>query len=546
MTGNSTSDRFSSKPFRILEPRAVTLATYERTKLALADTLQIAALRIPDERTDLQDTIRDLFKKLAEDRFNLAVVGRFNRGKSSLINAILHTDRLPVGCLPLTATIAQIIYGSRERAWITPEGHQHSLEIEMNDLPAYLTSTTAAVAEARIELPARLLRKGFAIVDTPGLGSAIQANSRNTLAYIPEADAVVLVTSYDSPFSEDERELVALAQRYRHRLFFVIAKEDLISATEKLEIDTYFRTQLLRAGVSTPEIHSVSVAPGFEASVDRFVTRLTRFLINEKQDEFLRSISLRVRGILSASHPEPVEIAKMIETERMAGVLDEADNSTILQESNQTARFTGCSICDRVSERAVAFISSYQYELVTSRSARETFARMGGFCARHSWQYDVLSSPRASCIAYAEALETLVSRLRPLAPCEPAEITSAVSKVRATPDRCSVCRIFDESERTAIAELAATISGSHEGYPGLCLMHLERVLPLIATAERALRLIADSSDAYGTIADDMRRYVVKIDARRRDYIDGDERSAARRGLTVLAGSHGFNGVSRVS
>lgn len=546
MTGNSTSDRFSSNPFRILEPRAVTLATYERTKLALADTLQIAALRIPDERTGLQATIRDLFKKLAEDRFNLAVVGRFNRGKSSLINAILHTDRLPVGCLPLTATITQIIYGSRERAWITPEGHQQSFEIEMDDLPAYLTATTTRVAEARIELPAPLLRKGFAIVDTPGLGSAIQANSNNTLAYIPEADAVVLVTSYDSPFSEDERELVELAQRYRHRLFFVIAKEDLISASDKLDIDTYFRTQLLGAGISTPEIHSVSVAPGFEASVDRFVSRLTRFLVNEKQVEFLRSTCLRVRSILSASHPDPVEIAKMIETERMAGVLDEADNSTILQESNQTARFTGCSICDRVSERAVAFISTYQYELVTSRSVRETFARMGGFCARHSWQYDVLSSPRASCIAYAEALETLVSRLRPLAPCEPAEIASAVSKVRATPDRCPVCRIFDESERTAIAELAATISGSHEGYSGLCLMHLERVLPLIATTERALRLITDSSDAYGTIADDMRRYVVKLDARRRDYIDGDERNAARRGLTVLAGSQGLNGVSRVS
>ena len=67
-----------------------------------------------------------------------------------------------------------------------------------------------------------------------------------------------------------------------------------------------------------------------------------------------------------------------------------------------------------------------------------------------------------------------------------------------------------------------------------------------STTERALRLITDSSDAYGTIADDMRRYVVKLDARRRDYIDGDERNAARRGLTVLAGSQGLNGVSRVS
>jgi len=524
----------------------VDLAAYERAKHSLADILQIAALRIPKDSIGLQASIRDLFRKLAEDRFNLAVVGHFNRGKSSLINAILQTDRLPVGCLPLTATIAQISYGSRERAWITPEDHRQSLEIDLDELSAYLTTTTARVAEARIELPARLLRKGFSIVDTPGLGSAIQASTRNTLAYIPEADAVVLVTSYDSPFSEDERELVELAQRYRHRLFFVIAKRDVVSASERHEIDTYFRTQILRAGIAEPEIHSVSVAPGFEESVDRFVERLTRFLVNEKQAAFLHSTCLRVRSILSASHPEAVEIAKMIETERMAGVLDEADNSTILEVHGVVARFESCWICDRVSDGVVAFISTYQYELIRSRSAREAFARSGGFCARHSWQYDVLSSPRAGCIAYAEALEALVSRLRPLASCEPVELASSVSRFRATPAGCPVCRIFDENERTAITELAGALSRSYDEYPGLCLAHLERLLPLIATTERALQLISDSSDAFETLADDMRRYVVKLDARRRDYIDVDERSAARRGLTVLAGSHGFNGVGRVS
>ena len=53
--------------------------------------------------------------RLAEDRFNLVVVGRFSRGKSSLMNAILGRYRLPTGVVPLTSVITTVTYGSEER-----------------------------------------------------------------------------------------------------------------------------------------------------------------------------------------------------------------------------------------------------------------------------------------------------------------------------------------------------------------------------------------------------------------------------------------------
>lgn len=42
--------------------------------------------------------LQDLLVKLAEDRFNLVVLGQFKRGKSSLMNALLGRDLLPPGC----------------------------------------------------------------------------------------------------------------------------------------------------------------------------------------------------------------------------------------------------------------------------------------------------------------------------------------------------------------------------------------------------------------------------------------------------------------
>jgi predicted GTPase len=40
---------------------------------------------------------QELVVQLAEDRFNLAVVGQFKRGKSTLMNAVLGRDLLPTG-----------------------------------------------------------------------------------------------------------------------------------------------------------------------------------------------------------------------------------------------------------------------------------------------------------------------------------------------------------------------------------------------------------------------------------------------------------------
>ena len=73
-----------------------------------------------------------------------------------------------------------------------------------------------------MQLPAEFLRRGFLFVDTPGLGSAIEENTRTTESYLPEADAYLLVTSFDGPLSEEEmrffREACCVAAKRLRRL----------------------------------------------------------------------------------------------------------------------------------------------------------------------------------------------------------------------------------------------------------------------------------------------------------------------------------------
>ena len=102
------------------ELSAMDLRGYEHAKFELSEVLQaIAAENVVKDTRALQERLQDLLARLAEDRFNLVVAGRFSRGKSSLMNAILGTDRLPTGIVPLTSVITTVSYGTTELVTLT-------------------------------------------------------------------------------------------------------------------------------------------------------------------------------------------------------------------------------------------------------------------------------------------------------------------------------------------------------------------------------------------------------------------------------------------
>src|SRR5262244_2920148 len=54
--------------------------------------------------------------KLESERFHLVVLGEFNHGKSTFVNALLGADVLPTGITPTTATINHVVWADRPRA----------------------------------------------------------------------------------------------------------------------------------------------------------------------------------------------------------------------------------------------------------------------------------------------------------------------------------------------------------------------------------------------------------------------------------------------
>jgi small GTP-binding protein len=547
------------------------LTEYERAKFELAAILRAAAIILREERPDVQGPFSDLFARLAEDRFNLVVVGRFSRGKTSLMNAMLDTERLPTGIVPLTSVITTVSYGSNERAFIEHEGWARALarEISLDELPDYVTQqrnpgNERHVALARVELPAELLRRGFYFVDTPGLGSSILENTRTTERFLPQADAFMLVTSYDSPLSEEELRVLQGVASSTSRIFLVVNKHDTVSVEDRDQVLSHVRDQARRVfGDPPPQIFSVSARDAIEARKlqdrERFADsgiahlkeELTRFLLTEKQTEFLLRMCERIDDALRdvPNSSEEAERLRALHQEiaqhrpNAAPLMSMAD----LGATDGMPPFSSCWICARLDRGIYDFLCKYQYDVIASRDLQAKLAERGGLCAFHTWQYEAVASPRGTCIGFSALLEQLADRFRGIVATSPAGTYAAeIEKLRPTPENCDLCRARIDIERKAVADMARSLTAieaqAKTRFSGLCLDHLRLVLEAIEPSEAAKKLLIGEAGVLNRVSEDMRRYALKHDGVRRFLASKEELSADKRALMLLAGHRNVNGL----
>ena len=247
------------------------LKSYADRRLELGDMIRAVlylAREAGDERAEQR--ARDLLARLAADRFQLAVVGQFSRGKSTLMNALLGGAYLPMGAVPMTSVITTVRYGSRPRAIVRRRASGLGAEVPLSQVVGYVAQASATRSELQVmsvevEIPAEILRLGFEFIDTPGVGSAIEINTATTRRFLPLADAVIFVTGFDSPLTEAEVEFLADAARHAGKLFVVVNKRDLVSAADADSAAEFIRQRLRELGIGEQRLFGLSALEALEA-----------------------------------------------------------------------------------------------------------------------------------------------------------------------------------------------------------------------------------------------------------------------------------------
>jgi GTP-binding protein EngB required for normal cell division len=199
--------------------------------------------------------------KLQKERFYLVVLGEFNHGKSTFVNALLGAEVLPTGITPTTAAINHVVWGERPHASAVMLGGD-TIELSPGALADWVTaagSHSKEVAYVEVGYPAELLRGNVTLVDTPGVNDLNEARADITYGYVPRADAVIFLLDAGQALKESEREFLSshVLEGTRDRLIFVLGKMDLLSDAERDAVVEYVRTGLARL-VDEPVVFPLS------------------------------------------------------------------------------------------------------------------------------------------------------------------------------------------------------------------------------------------------------------------------------------------------
>ncbi len=188
-----------------------------------------------------------------DELFLLVVVGEFNSGKSTFINALLGEKILEEGVTPTTSRIHRLRFGEAEASEPGADGI------------LVVTSPNEALRHLHI-------------VDTPGTNALDRSHEAITREFVPRSDLVLFVTSADRPFTESEREFIQSIREWGKKLVLVVNKIDFLSTDfERQKIEAFIGDNANQLLGFVPEIFSVSSRLALEAKTGSGDLEASRF-----------------------------------------------------------------------------------------------------------------------------------------------------------------------------------------------------------------------------------------------------------------------------
>jgi len=179
-----------------------------------------------------------------DELFLLVVVGEYNSGKSTFINALLGDEVFAMGDLPTTRAISILRYGK--------PGPPESLGENMH----------------LYQYPLEVLRD-LDIVDTPGTNSIERMEEAITRDFVPRADLVLFVTSLLQPLTASELDFLAHIRQWGKKVVFIVNGVDRRNSDDQVQrVREYLTKEIAaRLGASSPTIYFISALLALRAKL---------------------------------------------------------------------------------------------------------------------------------------------------------------------------------------------------------------------------------------------------------------------------------------
>ena len=212
---------------------------------------------LAQELSALEDDVMDYLAAQRGHRdsvglLTVAVVGDFNSGKSTFINALLEKDLCPTGEEPTTSSVTHFIHGDRERIEREePDGHRQLVEKPEYDSKVRRQKTgDQEPCIFHISLKASVLEH-IRLVDTPGFNAPPpnRNDTRVTQEAITGADALIVLM--DIRKGNPTKSLLEQLDRLqkdpqagsRSPMFLLLNKAEDLAPTQRREVKSECRTR---------------------------------------------------------------------------------------------------------------------------------------------------------------------------------------------------------------------------------------------------------------------------------------------------------------
>ena len=259
------------------------LAALREQEIELITDIATTLAEIGDQTATDRQRLQEVAQDLRDMFFIVAVIGEFNSGKSTFVNALIGEELLPMGITPTTEYIELIRYN---------EVPNRKPVIRQDGLREWAHPNTGAV--------------GVALVDTPGTGSVFEKHEATAKSFLHRSDLVIFVISAKHAFAETERLYLEMANEYGKKIILVVNQIDLLAADERSEVRRFLENQVRQLLNLEPLIFMVSAKQALDS--DESAAAISG------DDTGLSGIRAHLRGVYEETPPTKQKLIAQLET----------------------------------------------------------------------------------------------------------------------------------------------------------------------------------------------------------------------------------------
>lgn len=305
----------------------------------------------------------------------IPLVGEFSAGKTTLINALTDSKALECATKPTTATIYTIHFGSEHEKAIVH--YQDGTTKEFDDISLLKNDDLGETLVVDVFDTSDKVPNSIILVDTPGLSSQDIKHKQTLVNFLPEADAIILVSDINQQITKsltNFSKTIALSKRPIYLVFTQCdtkSSEDVDKAKEYLLKNTELPLQrIISISAKNEEMEELySLLKEIQKEKTSILETVNEYRCKEIAHEMVSRINILLD---SSKSDEEIDESireqqlKLNKIKRQINDIAESINSEIEEIQRKISRQFEDRIFERLDSIVSGNSSNYDAEAISS------------------------------------------------------------------------------------------------------------------------------------------------------------------------------------